>query len=115
MTIKRIQQHSRAITETRGKQIFYGLIIACGILFAMYLYFLSTTVFSIVTRKNVENDIRAKITSIGELELKYLSFYSSVDKSLALENGLVDPREVYFVSRNTNTLFSKAEKSSYEL
>jgi len=113
MTIKKIQQKSKTITDARGKQIFYTCIIAMGFLFALYLYFLSNTVFSIVTRKNVENDIRAKVTTIGELELKYLTYYSSVDKTLAYDEGYVEPREVYFVSRNT--LLTKADPSSYEL
>lgn len=113
MTIKKIQQKSKTLTESRGKQLFFWMVLCAGILFAMYLYFLSTTVFSIVTRKNVENDIRAKVTSIGELELTYLNYFSSINKTLAYEEGFIEPKEVYFVSRST--LLTKAENSSYEL
>ena len=75
MTIKKIQQKSKTLTETRGRQLFFWMVLCAGGLFAMYLYFLSTTVFSIVTRKNVENDIRAKVTSIGELKLTYINYF----------------------------------------
>jgi hypothetical protein len=65
----------------------------------LYIIFLSRTVFHIVERKNIENDARTLKAMIANLEVEYLAESNKVDSSLASNLGFLEPKNVYFVSR----------------
>lgn len=112
MTITKIHTTTKLFTDIRGHQLFYCLVGLLGVMLALYLYLLSTTVVNIVVRKNIENDSKAKISTIGNLELSYLNVTALHDRTYITEAGFVEPNTIY-VSRGT--FLSQANREYNEL
>ncbi len=88
-----IQLNNRTVTIVEGnvhKTAF--LLVSAALLasFAMYLFFVGTTIFNIVERKNTDNDNRSLSSRVSELELSYLSESNKIDLNLAYSLGFKD-------------------------
>lgn len=84
--------HRRAVSALLGCLI----LLAC-----LYVYFVSKSVLNVVMREEIEQDIAALSSTIGDLEFQYLSLQNSVDLSRAQEFGLVALDEKQFVARHS--------------
>lgn len=101
MTLREAHTHTKTFTLTRGKQLLFALCGFSALFFVLYMYLLSTTVFNIVVRKNIESTIREKTTEISDLQLAVLSRSTTLDKSYIASAGFVTPAKTTFVSRTT--------------
>jgi len=77
------------------------LLLALILLAFLYVYFLSKSVLNVVIREEIESEIGALSSSIGELEFQYLSLKNSIDASRAEEFGLVTLSEKRYVARHS--------------
>ncbi len=113
MTLHQVHTNTHALAKARGKQLFYILVALIVFAFSIYVYFLGRTVFAVVVRKNIEKNIRTKVTAISELELAYLSKNNTIDPNLLQKEGYVAPEKMYFISRE-NTV-GLASVKGYDL
>jgi hypothetical protein len=94
--------------ESHDRRIFWVLLgmLACAI-FA-YLYFLGSSISSVIMRKHAEMDISIAMSRISELETTYVELDKAITLSRAHADGFVDvvvPRYVALSpDRGTYTL-----------
>lgn len=77
------------------------LLLTLVLLSGLYIYFLSRSVLNVVMREEVEVEISALSSSIGELEFQYIALKNSVDVERAEEFGLVALRDKEYVARHS--------------
>ncbi|MEZ4210941.1 MAG: hypothetical protein R3B39_01430 [Candidatus Paceibacterota bacterium] len=83
---------------------FFSLILLVGIAFSLYMFFLGRTIFDLVDRKNVEQEIRLASSRISELELLVLDYNNEVTLQKAYELGFINNADPKFVSRKQTAL-----------
>ena len=108
MTIQKIVEyagHANIINNNIEKRLFYTFSSIFVISLLSYGVFLSSIVFNIVARKNIENESRLLSSKIGQLELEYLSLSGKVDMQLAQSLGFneVIKTNSHFASRKVTT------------
>ncbi len=70
--------------------------IAAGVLFVGYVYFVGAITFSVVKEKELQQETRALISSMGAEELEFLSAQKVLTESYAREKGFVEPSTISF-------------------
>lgn len=83
---------------------FFSLVLLVVASFTLYMFFLGRTIFDLVDRKNVENDIRLVSSRISELELQVLDYNNQVTLQKAYELGFINNSDPKFVSRKQTAL-----------
>ena len=83
------------------KRIFWSLIVAILGLFALYGYFVSTSITNVLLREEVEENILAVNSEISQLEFIYLDQKNTVTLEFAYEMGFIDINDKEFVSRKS--------------
>lgn len=101
MTIRTIQENIGELDNAffyKRAWLFSGGTI--GLLIALYAYFLAATVFNVVERKVVENNVKVLASDVTELEQKYFSLDNSIDLMGAQALGFKEASKVlHFASR----------------
>ncbi len=64
-----------------------GIFWYMGVLAVMYVLFLGSMVFNIVERKALEGEARELASTVGTLELDYLSLSSKIDLNFSYDKG----------------------------
>lgn len=73
-----------------GKRIFGSLLfLLVGFIF-LYGYFISTSIFTVIVREEVDRDIITISSTISELEAKYLSLKNEITLEYAYSHGFLD-------------------------
>lgn len=78
---------------------FFALIGILLTLFALYVYFLASSVFEVVMRKEIEREVVMASSYVGELEARYAALQYSVSAQGALERGYVLADQKIFIDR----------------
>lgn len=94
---------SAIIGDNTEKTAFLSLLTLLAVSFALYLFFVGSTILNIVERKNLENNNRILNSKVSELELKYLSETSKIDLNLAYSLGFKDAVGTAFASNNASS------------
>ncbi|PCI20016.1 hypothetical protein COB64_02910 [Candidatus Wolfebacteria bacterium] len=90
------------INLTQFKKRLFIVLSFFVVLFAVtYMFLIASSVGNIVERKNLENEVRSITSTIGELELEYLSITNTIDIKYAKTLGFVEPSSTYYASRAT--------------
>jgi hypothetical protein len=76
--------------EEHDRRIFWTLSVLALVALASYLYFLSVSVFAVVSRRSAESEFRSLNARIAQLESTYASLDKEIDLALAHERGFVD-------------------------
>ncbi len=87
-----------------GRVFFFGLIFFVIVAFSFYMFFLGRTIFDLVDRKNVEQEIHLASSRISELELQVLDYNNQVTLQKAYDLGFVNNGDPKFVSRKQTAL-----------
>jgi len=84
------------------KTLFSILITGSVILFAVYIYLVSSITFNVIARKSLEKTVVSLTSEVNQLDLTYLNNANKIDKEYALSNGFVDTHQNLFASRDIN-------------
>jgi len=88
------------LNDTLRKRSFYFLFSGILILSFVYMFFLCNTIYNIIERKNIEDNIRNLSSTVSQMELDYLSLNEGINLSLAKDLGLSEPKNVYFSQKS---------------
>ena len=97
------QLHNKTAAMIEGhtdRTMFLVLSAFVVVSFAMYLFFVGTTILNIVDRKSLENENRSLGSKVSELELNYLSETNKIDLKLAYSLGFKDAGATTFAARD---------------
>ncbi len=83
---------------------FFSLVLLVVASFTLYMFFLGRTIFDLVDRKNVENEIRLASSRISELELQVLDYNNQVTLQKAYDLSFINNGDPKFVSRKQTAL-----------
>lgn len=72
--------------------------ISAGVLFVGYLYFVGAITFSVIKERELQQDTKALISSMGSQELQYLSTQKNLTKEYAHQNGFIDAATISFAT-----------------
>ncbi len=98
-TLKHIRIRTLVVTDERA---YYWILLSIILLsFALYVVFVNQTVRNVVKRQELQTNISALTTHIGELEFKYISMKNDVTIDKAYAMGFKDVAETKFESRKT--------------
>lgn len=92
---------SKAYQFNIGRSAIGALCAALILLACLYVYFLSASILNVVMREEIEQDIVALSSTIGELEFEYLSLKQTIDLSRAHAMGLEQLPQKRFVTRHS--------------
>jgi hypothetical protein len=87
-------------TILRAGAKFFGL--GSIVLFAVYLYCVGAVTFSVVHRRNMEEDLKALSSDISRGELTYLTAEKTLTRTYALAQGFVAPAQVTYTAPKTD-------------
>ena len=76
--------------EEHDRKIFWTLSMLLFVLLAFYIYFLSISVYSVVSRKNAEAETSSLNAHIAGLESTYAVLDKNISLALAHERGFID-------------------------
>ncbi len=83
------------------KNIFWFLAVGVAVSLSLYVYFVSHTIYNVVSRQKTEKSIIALQSGIETLEAKYFSLKSQVTATLAESKGFINiSSATTYVSRN---------------
>jgi len=88
----------------KQRVFFFSLILLVFVSFSLYMFFLGRTIFDLVDRKNIEEEIRLANSRISELELHVLEYNSKVTLQKAHDLGFINNKDPKFVSRKKTAL-----------
>jgi len=75
--------------------------IGAGVCFACYLYFVGAITFSVIKERELQQDTKILISSMGQQELSYLTLQKSLTKEYALTSGYIgEPSVAFAISQN---------------
>lgn len=94
--------------DTRYQTVIL-LLIVLGLLIS-YFYFLSSSVVNVVISREYVQAQSEEISSITELEAKYIQMQHTVRREVALQNGFVAVADKAFVARFEPTLAAGVEE-----
>jgi len=101
-------QYVTAKVQTIEKPVTAWILLGViAVLLSVYVYFVSGAVAHVIAAKDMQTNIAALSSSIGNLESTYLAAKSSLDLDSALASGYVEPKDVaLYVSKKTPVALS---------
>ncbi len=76
--------------EEHDRRIFWSVVFLLSISLAAYVYFLSISVYAVVTRKVAESRATSVSAHVSSLESQYVALDKRIDLALAHERGFAD-------------------------
>ncbi len=76
--------------EEHDRRIFWGFIMLLVTSLAVYVYFLSMSVFAVIERKGAESYSNKINSHMSMLESEYVTLDKHIDLALAHERGFAD-------------------------
>jgi hypothetical protein len=98
MSVKTLKQNIVSDYYTR-KKIFRALISMIVVLSLCYVYFIGSTIFSVLARKSLETNAKELASRVGQLEVKYIQLSGSIDSEYGETIGFIDAGNMIFASR----------------
>ncbi len=95
--------HTRTAYEEESR-LFYVALSTFVIVAGAYMYFVSASVVNVVMRMEVDGDIRALTTKVGELEAAYIEKQHAVSSDIAGMRGFVMADTKIFIDKAEDTL-----------
>lgn len=99
--------------EGNDRRIFWILVATLAVVLFAYVYFLGSSVYSVITRKEAESESKQLIAKISILESEYVKLDKAVSLELAHANGFIDIAVPRYISReqtgSTFTLRNETE------
>lgn len=89
------------------ERVFAALVSFLLLSAALYIYFISTTILSVVDRTNALSEIKILDTKISELESEYMAFGSSIGLPEAKTLGYQEIAKIDYVSRTSSLGFAR--------
>ena len=86
--------------ESHDRRIFWIAVAFLLLSLGVYVYFLSISVVSVVSRRSAEQQAGRLAASISILESQYVALDKSIDLSLAHRLGFVDIEVPTYLSKN---------------
>lgn len=72
--------------------------ISAGACFACYLYFVGAITFSVIKERELQQDTKTLISSMGQQELSYLNLQKSLTKEYAAARGFITEPSIAFAA-----------------
>lgn len=104
MKKKVVIQTNRTTTLVSPALVASVLGLACIVLLALYMYFLSMSVVHVVLRKEIHQETRAVESQIAALEATYIEVQHQVSERIAEAEHLAETNDKIFVQRVPATL-----------
>jgi hypothetical protein len=79
------RSRKKAIAITLEKQVFWALTSLLILLVVFYIYFLTASIFHVIVREEVEQNIIVLESYLGGLEAKYIKKKNTITLDLAYE------------------------------
>ena len=76
--------------EEHDRRIFWGFVALLVMSLAVYVYFLSMSVYAVVERKGAESHSNKINSHLSQLETEYVALDKQIDLALAHERGFAD-------------------------
>lgn len=76
----------------------------CLVLFALYIYFLSTSVLYVVARTDADLQMQTMRSEVSELEAEFITAQYAVSESIAQLSGYQPVDQKIFIDRGTPSL-----------
>lgn len=93
--------------EGNDRRIFWILIGTLAVVLFAYVYFLGSSVYSVISRKEAESESEQLVAKISLLESEYVKLDKAVSLELAHANGFIDIAVPHYISReNTGATFT---------
>lgn len=90
-----IKQKTQAVALYKSTNYFLTFgIVAC---LALYVYFANVAVHTLTMLEKVENKVQSLNTHVSELESERLIIQNNINKTLALNLGLIEVSEKTFI------------------
>jgi hypothetical protein len=83
------------------KRAFTALIAIVFILLSFYGYFISKSIFNVIVREEINNDVIAVSSAISELEFEYISHKNAINKEYAISAGFTKLASKKFITRKS--------------
>ncbi len=92
------------ITQLEGndRRIFWILVFVFATVLSSYVYFLGSSVYSVIVRKESERESGQLAAKISILESRYVELDKAVSLELAHASGFVDITVPRYISRENN-------------
>lgn len=87
-----------------GHRLLAVSVSTLGILFCLYVYFLSMSVVHVVMREEVQQEVARLNTQISQLEARYISAQHKVSQQVAQLEGFAEVTDKVFIDRSDDTL-----------
>jgi len=85
--------------NTIEKRLLIALSVTLLILAGAYVYFVNRTIFNVVERKGLEQDMSMLATEVSELERTHLTLKGTITEDLASELGFRELAQVSYLTR----------------
>lgn len=85
------------------RRVFLILTAIVMVFLSLYVYFVSKSVINVVVREEIENDIIAVNSRLGDLELSYINLKNQITPEFAYSNGFFALSEKTYVERTGDT------------
>lgn len=72
--------------------------VGAGACFACYLYFVGAITFSVIKERELQQDTKTLVSSMGKEELAYLTFQKSLTKEYAVRAGYSTEPSIAFAT-----------------
>ncbi len=99
-----MSKYSKTTAYRDESRLFYIALSSFVIVFVSYMYFLSSSVMNVVMRKEVDTQIAALGTTVGDLEAEYIEMQHSVSNEVATLQGYVTVDKKIFIDKTEDTL-----------
>ncbi len=91
--------------DTR-RRIFSFMLAAIALFSGLYIYFLGHIVFDIIGRRAAISQTHELASSVGALEVQYISLTNKIDLAYAKANGFTESKSPEFASRKGAVAFN---------
>ena len=96
--------HSKTALYKDQKVWFFGLLSILVGLFALYIYFLASSVFDVVVRKEIEQNMVSTSSQVGQLESQYAQLQNAINPEVGATRGYVAAADKIFIDRTETSL-----------
>lgn len=96
------------------RRIFWTLSTMAFVFLASYIYFLSISVYAVVSRRSAEAEASTLNAKIAQLESQYAVLDKNIDLAMAHDRGFVDITVPKYLFRDKETALSLRTAQSDE-
>lgn len=103
---------TRTTVYGNERKLFYGALSLLLVVFATYIYFVSSAIVHVIVRKEVTQEIAQLSSHVSDLETAYIEAKHDLDEDAIATYGFAPIDERIFVKRApTNLVLSLGDES----